>query len=319
MGLVYNNFRVFFDARRRGASFDSVLTLGRQQIYLSKDEVQRLAQEFPEYVQGTQGCPETGEYCEPWLRRWLGCNRIESMDASAYEGATLVHDLNRPIPEQYASQFSAVIDGGSIEHVFFITTAIANAMQLTSLGGWLFVATVANNHCGHGFYQFSPEWFFRVFSAANGFEIADVLFMPHRYPGTELSDNRRLYRVADPAQVGRRVGLVGAQPVLVFASARRVEICELFQHPPHQSDYVERWQEQNSQQNPPQSPQVVQLSATVRRLFAGGWRRIQPYLPRGLQRYLSGCNQLRDYRLQNQRLYVPWHPVGQATEGRSGT
>jgi hypothetical protein len=315
MGLVYNNFRVFLDARRRGASFESVLTLGRQQMYLSDDEVRLLAQEFPEYVQATHGCPQAGEYCEPWLHRWLGCNRLESMDASGYEGATLVHDLNYPIPEQYANQFSAVIDGGSLEHIFFVTTAIANAMRMTRTGGWLFIATVANNHCGHGFYQFSPEWFFRVFSAANGFEIADVLFMPHRYPGTELSENRQLYRVADPAQVGRRVGLVGAQPVLVFASARRVEIRELFQSPPHQSDYVERWQEQPAQQAEPAPLPAAQVSTKVRRLCGGGWRRIRAHLPRRVQRYLTGRSQLHDCRLQNQHLFVPWHPANRANAG----
>jgi hypothetical protein len=309
MGLVYSNFRVFFDARRRGASFESVLTLGRQQLYLSGDEVQYLAQEFPEYVQTTHGFPKPGEYCEPWLRRWLGCNRLESMDVSAYEGASIVHDLNLPVPAQYASQFSAVIDGGSIEHVFFVTTAIANAMQMTSVGGWLFIATVANNHCGHGFYQLSPEWFFRVFSAANGFEIVDVLLMPHLYPGAELSHNRRLYRVADPAQQGRRVGLVGAQPVLVFASARRIEMRELFQRPPQQSDYVERWQEPGAPESLTTSPRVQQRSAPLRRLLGGCWRRIRPLLSQRTQRSLTGRNQLREFGLQNQRLYAPWEPA----------
>ena len=31
--------------------------------------------------------------------------------------------------------------------------------------------TPANNFFGHGFYQFTPELFFRIFSAANGFEV----------------------------------------------------------------------------------------------------------------------------------------------------
>jgi len=37
-------------------------------------------------------------------------------------------------------------------------------MRLVKVGGTVMIATTANNHLGHGFYQFSPEWGFRTFS-----------------------------------------------------------------------------------------------------------------------------------------------------------
>lgn len=41
MGLVYKNFQVFLDARRRGASFARTLAVGRQQMTFSAGEVRR--------------------------------------------------------------------------------------------------------------------------------------------------------------------------------------------------------------------------------------------------------------------------------------
>lgn len=308
MGLVYNNFRIFLDARRRGASFARTLTLGRQQMYVSADEVRRLAREFPEFNLDARSVPQAGEYCETWLQAWLACERVESIDASAYEGASIVHDMNTAIPDRWKSQFSAVIDGGSIEHIYFLTRAIANAMQMTQVGGWLFVATVANNHCGHGFYQLSPEWFFRTFSKENGFEIGDVLLMPHAYPGTELSANRRLVRVADPAHYGGRVGLVSNQPVMVFASARRFAEVELFRQPPQQSDYTEKWSSQVD--TALQLPQPSLKSRhTLRRVVGASWRYFRRHLPIQILWQLQGRQQLRDYSLSNRRAFEPWTPL----------
>lgn len=308
MGLVYNNFRVFLDARRRGASFARTLTVGRQQMYVSADEVRRLAREFPEFKIDARSVPQAGEYCETWLQAWLACERIESIDASEYEGATIVHDMNTAIPSQWKAQFSAVIDGGSIEHIYFLTRAIANAMQMTRVGGWLFVSSVANNHCGHGFYQLSPEWFFRTFSTENGFEIGDVLLMPHAFPGTELSANRRLVRVADPANYGGRVGLVNSQPVMIFASARRLAEVELFRKPPQQSDYTEKWSSHiDAALEQSQTPQPsVKNRYTLRRVVGAGWRYFRRSLPTSILWQLQGRQQLHDYRLSNRRVYEPW-------------
>jgi len=58
-----------------------------------------------------------------------------------------------------------VIDGGTLEHVFNFPVAIKNAMQMVRAGGRLSLSPPANNYFGHGFYQFSPELFYRVLSA----------------------------------------------------------------------------------------------------------------------------------------------------------
>ena len=95
-----------------------------------------------------------------------------SIDASAYENATMVHDMNLPVGDELKQKFSVVIDGGTLEHVFNFPTAIRNCMEMLKVGGHFFAHTMANNFMGHGFYQFSPELFYRVFSPENGFRDA---------------------------------------------------------------------------------------------------------------------------------------------------
>ena len=51
------------------------------------------------------------------------------MDASAFEGANFVHDLNNPIPEELHCKYDAVVDGGTLEHVFNVPVAFANPSE----------------------------------------------------------------------------------------------------------------------------------------------------------------------------------------------
>ena len=73
-------------------------------------------------------------FAENFLRI-LGTKDAQSMDASDYEQATIVHDLNQPVPSQLHQKFDAVIDGGTLEHVFNFPVAIRNAMEMTKVGG----------------------------------------------------------------------------------------------------------------------------------------------------------------------------------------
>jgi hypothetical protein len=47
-------------------------------------------------------------------------------------------------------------------------------MDLLKVGGTFVASTPANYFMGHGFYQFSPELFFRLFCPENGFRLAEL-------------------------------------------------------------------------------------------------------------------------------------------------
>ena len=67
------------------------------------------------------------------------------------------------------NKYTLVIDGGCLEHIFNFPVAIKNCMEMLQEGGHFIGITPANNLMGHGFYQFSPELYFRIFSKENGF------------------------------------------------------------------------------------------------------------------------------------------------------
>jgi hypothetical protein len=113
-------------------------------------------------------------------------------------------------------------------------------MKLVKVNGSIFIFTTCNNHTGHGFYQFSPETFFRIFSEENGFEIQDVILETHPFPGAELSTGKRLYSVRDPAVVKKRIGLVSKSPVIIMVHAKKISEKRVFENYPIQSDYSTR-------------------------------------------------------------------------------
>jgi len=56
-------------------------------------------------------------YSEPFLKT-LGAGEIDTFDASDYEGASQVWDMNLPISEDFKEKYSLMIDSGSLEHIF---------------------------------------------------------------------------------------------------------------------------------------------------------------------------------------------------------
>jgi SAM-dependent methyltransferase len=173
-------------------------------------------------------------YIESLLRR-LGAQRVESIDNSEYEHASIIHDLNEPIPDVLKKSFSCVFDGGTLEHVFNFPQAIKNCMEMVAPGGHFLGITCANNFTGHGFYQFSPELFYRVFSPENGYVVEDMLLcQPHR--------GAPRHKAEDPAVAGHRVELTNDKPTYLIVVARRTSEVEIFDTTPQQSDYVNAWQ-----------------------------------------------------------------------------
>ncbi len=94
---------------------------------------------------------------------------------------------------------------------------------------------VANNFMGHGFWQLSPEMVFRVFSAANGYEIEAVLLH-------EVVPHGGWWAVTDPHEAGSRVELSNSAPTYILTVAKRIARADIFARAPQQSDWVAAWE-----------------------------------------------------------------------------
>lgn len=221
---------------RAGVDFHRTLTVGRQGLYADARDVQAGLREAG--VEMSRSAAQAivrsgGGYAEP-LFQHLGAHRVDSIDASDYEGATIVHDLNVPLQRVDPPSYSVVLDGGSLEHVFDVATALRTCLGSVSLGGHYLAISPVNNYSGHGFYQFTPELYYRTLSEQNGFHVRCVLWRAS-VPLT------RWYRVADPGVAGHRLERTGFAPALLYVVARRVALRDIFAAPPQQIDYSKAW------------------------------------------------------------------------------
>jgi SAM-dependent methyltransferase len=221
--------------RLKNISFRRTATIGHQHFYVKKEEVRPLLAEFdfhPDAAQLAEIESCCGTFADPFLR-FLGAEELVSVDASAFENATVVHDMNFPIPAALKERFDLVYDGGSLEHIFNFPSAIANCIEMIRPGGHFVGVNPANNLSGHGFYQFSPELYYRVFSREHGMRMLHVVVAESSGP---------FYSVPDPATMNRRVMFVNSEPANMMALAQKRASVPLFAKPPQQSDYSSLWQ-----------------------------------------------------------------------------
>lgn len=234
MGINTSFARLLVEARLQGTSFADTLTIGRQSLTVPRAELSRMASRLGLDAGGSL---ERDGYAEPFLTGMLGAQSVRSIDYSDYQQADIVHDLNQPLPREWHESFDTLIDGGSIEHIFDIRQVLSNYMTLVRTGGSIFILTTANNLCGHGFYQFSPEFFYRVFNRSNGFETRDVVLIESPLLSVEKSRHNRYFHANNPSQVGKRIQLVNCRPTMIFVHARKLTAQTPFATPPLQSDY----------------------------------------------------------------------------------
>jgi SAM-dependent methyltransferase len=244
------------EARAQGVDFGRTLTIGRQATFAGPLRLSALLRRHGVWPAGQTRRSFLASFrdgppwaIDPYLQA-LGAREVLALDASDYEGAEIVHDLGAPIPDELEERFDLVLDGGSLEHVFDVRTALANYMRMVRVGGRLVIHTMANNHCGHGFYQFSPELFFRVFSERNGYRlerlqlVEDDIEFSRPLAGVAFPVNlasTRRYSATDPDEVGERVLLRTRVGVTILVQAQRTAAAQPFVEPLHQSDYQALW------------------------------------------------------------------------------
>lgn len=236
MGIDLNAAQLLLRAKRRGVRFARTATLGRQGLHASRPALLGLLGELgvavpPSVERRLRDASQ--RFAEAFLEL-LGAETVTAVDASGYEGAQVVHDMNLPIPETLEGRFDVVIDGGTLEHVFDFPTGIRNAMRMVAPGGVLIVATISNNFAGHGFYQFSPELFFRLFCGENGYAVERCVLW-------EEVEGSPFWEVPDPDAIGRRIELTSRAGTFLWVEARRLAEVPP-NHTPQQSDYGRLWQ-----------------------------------------------------------------------------
>jgi len=199
----------------------------------------------------------------------LGAQFVDSLDVSRFEGASICHDLNEPIPDTLSCRYDLVIDAGTLEHIFDCRAALRNIYYLLREGGVVVHSLPANGQLEHGFYQFSPT-FLQDYLAANQWQIIKSLVLQY----SSVHSRRWTIMQYEPAVFAARgVGAWSSRPMGLWFVARKTSITS----PdciPQQSYYLRAWgQDDLDASEPkaryrwnrrvPRSPKVRRLAKTI--------------------------------------------------------
>ncbi len=302
MGIDGEAARFLLAGLKAGVSYRRCATLGRMNYFLGRKEMASLLRQFemdPARYPKLFAHPYSPvRYAEDFWAM-LGAEELVSIDASDFEAASRIHDLNLPVPDDLKRRFDAVCDIGTLEHVFNVPVAIRNCMEMVAVGGHLLLMCPANNFFGHGFYQFQPELFHRLLQPANGYQLEALVTV-------ECGPGRRWFDTADPQTIQARVTLVNSFPVFLFVRARKVGEVPARLVTPLESDYVAAWKREATHAQ----------SGGIDRLATPGLRGLKERLIEGLPRLarwleawrISGWN--RDFSFRNHRAFTPVRKSG---------
>lgn len=78
-------------------------------------------------------------------------------------------DLCGDLPDDLNGKYDLIFDGGTLEHLFDVQKAIDNVNKLLKPGGIVIHSVPMSGYINHGFYQFSPTFFFDCYKS-NGYD-----------------------------------------------------------------------------------------------------------------------------------------------------
>ena len=224
MAISYEVAEHLFKLRSYGYQFGNVLTLGRQKLCVAPKDIARLARKYL-HVYNKVSISDSEQ-----LLTFLGATRIVSVDKTEKEGATCCVDLNAPGDwDIQINQFDTIIDCGTLEHIFNAPLMLRCIARNLKVRAAYIGAIPANGYYGHGFYQFSSEFWFRLFNKQD-YKV-DVQSLSFGLFG------RKLYSVTDPKSVGVRATYLSSRPTLHIVTAQRIANVSQFNSYPIQSDY----------------------------------------------------------------------------------
>ena len=168
MGIDATSFDAVLLSFTHLTNKNAALTLGRQGLHMSLDIINYI---LTNYGHLNLIDKVHGKYCEKLFEEF-GFNELDSLDYSSYEGASIIHDMNKPL--EVTKKYDYIYDGGTIEHIFNAPQVLENIINLLEIDGIFCSVTCNNNFSGHGMYQFSPEFFLSTLTPKYGMEIKEL-------------------------------------------------------------------------------------------------------------------------------------------------
>ena len=87
----------------------------------------------------------------------LGVKKVLAIDYTDYEGAEVILDLNKPVPDAYEGSMDFIVGGSVLDNIFDPATYIKNTSRLLRPGGRLFDQNILSQH-HHPYCLVTPAW-----------------------------------------------------------------------------------------------------------------------------------------------------------------
>lgn len=168
MGIALGALRVLMEEGLVRPWSGQVLTLGRQQTSVTPADFRVIADELGLSLTRPLPRDSSAYLSDRQLFTGLGFDDVVALDARDHEGSDILHDLNSDeVPAGCGARFDLVLDGGTMEHVFDVASALRTICRMTRPGGRVVHISPLSNCVDHGFYSFSPTLFADFYAANN--------------------------------------------------------------------------------------------------------------------------------------------------------
>jgi hypothetical protein len=165
MGLAVHDAAMLAELASALPRRRTVICLGLPKVTFRVSDLRRWSRRVGGHWEG-RGLADEARLDARGFFRSLGFERCLALDISDYEGAEILHDLNRADPPaQHCGIADLVFDSGTLEHVFHVPNALSALHELLDVGGLAVHSTPCNGYLDHGFYQLCPTLLYDYYRA----------------------------------------------------------------------------------------------------------------------------------------------------------
>lgn len=234
MGITRGALGLLLELKNSCGFQGKMLQLGRQEICFTYDQLKKCAPSLGARLNIRE--PQ-GPIDDVALFKALGFDVVHSLDCDDYERATLIHDLNREVPEALWDQYDVIFDCGTLEHVFDLPQALRNIHRMLKKNGLIIHASPSHNFVDHGFYMFSPTLFYDYY-AANRYRILKSYYF--EMTGDPMVHPWKRHEYTPGCLDHRSFGGFGDKLIGTWFVAQKTPQ-STYQSIPSQSYFVRRW------------------------------------------------------------------------------
>ena len=256
---------------RKGSFSGHALQLGKQDIWVDVQELSDIARRVsfnlvcsqqPQFVK-SQFLRGKAVVDDVYFFKSLGFDEVSSLDGSDFEGATFVHDLNKSsTPAHLGERFDVIYELGTMEHIFHLPNVLSNIHQMLKVGGYVVHGSPCSNAFQHGFYMFSPCFFFDYYRA-NGYEILGSWLMRYRIAASRELTTCEVMECWPETSGLDALSYIGSLDAkyYTFSIVARKRVSSTAGVIPQQGYYADRWRagEDNRQARQTSEPSSIKL------------------------------------------------------------